>query len=70
MIELTQCGDGKDRKIKTERLAKILNENGFFVRGVNWRGKTMLRFSIMSQNTSGEDIERLGDMIAASVWEL
>lgn len=49
---------------ETQALADALNTRGYaFVRTAQWRGRTVLRFSIISQHTSEDVMNGLGDAI-------
>jgi glutamate/tyrosine decarboxylase-like PLP-dependent enzyme len=68
-VALSFRGDGDDRGAEalTERMAEALNATGrFFLRTAEWKGRRVLRISVIANGTDRAIAEDLADAIAAT----
>ncbi|ANP47960.1 pyridoxal-dependent decarboxylase [Candidatus Viadribacter manganicus] len=60
--------DGAEADALTDRtIARIQNDGVCFVGGANWRGRQIIRVSVISANTTDDDIDRSAEAIL-SAW--
>ncbi|MEO1229692.1 MAG: aminotransferase class V-fold PLP-dependent enzyme [Myxococcota bacterium] len=63
---LVGAGPGRDADAIVE-LADALNASGVFVRTAQWKGRGVLRFSVISSDVGPDDADRVADVIE-EVW--
>lgn len=67
-VRLGRDMDGAEADALTNRtIARIQNDGVCFVGGANWRGRQIIRVSVISANTTDADIDRSADAII-SAW--
>ncbi|MEQ1491148.1 MAG: hypothetical protein ABL932_11420, partial [Terricaulis sp.] len=60
--------DGAEADALTDRAITRIQQDGVcFVGGANWRGRQIVRISVISANTTDADIDRSADAII-SAW--
>ena len=70
-VELNQiavaCENHEEEDWKIRTLVKVLNErHGVFVHSARWKGRTVLRWSVISMDTGRQQIDALAAAISSS----